>query len=372
MSNDILNLLTDDDKIELSDNVTVCEYEFSASDFLLKTTAWYGGTMTGKTRHVKTILSKIKDSFPRIILFSPTNIMSGDFKDIIPDALCISEFTPEAFQRVYQQCTENANNYRTANDVKNLQDIFNIVANQQQKTEYSAINTRKKSKLSEIESAEPKLEIRREKIQQFCNSFDPLLIRYMKAAIAPHRNKLFAQLATKKQNNEPISISDNAFTALKCLDLDPNILIIFDDCQNEISDLMRNGKKNSIPLTSFKNMFTRGRHDFITSWLILHDDVLLKPYQRKSIKNNIISSKPMAISFFQRTGSAMNVDNDTRKVALKITESLFTGVSDDRKLFFRTDRQGDEQFTYTKPEVVGIFTTSSPSVANYCDKIKET
>jgi len=366
VSMDSVDLFEDKNRLELDNNVQIQEFVFDPYVFLEKTSAWYGGTGSGKTFHAKFAISKLQEFFPRVVLFSPTNHQSTDFDGIINKVQIIEEFTPDLFLRVYKQAEKNGNIYRTANKFEILLELFNKFAPPQAKVEMQRLLERKMQKVRDIQAAEVKIELQRKKIKDFVESIDAVLKQYIKVNIAPLRNKLLADFAAKKEG-----LSDDVFTALKFLDFNPRILIIFDDCQTELAELLKSEKKNIEAVAALKNIFSRGRHSFITSIFICQDDIVFKQWMRKGIKNNIITSRAMASTFFQRTGTAANAEGPTRKLALKVIEKMFIDEKDHRKLLFRPEISGNAGFSWTLACETGLFTTGSRIVRKFSEKIQK-
>jgi len=363
MNDNLIDLCATDQKIHVNQKYEVNKYEMNPEDWMCRPSVWYGGTATGKTRHMKTILCKLREQFPRVVVFSPTNQISGDFNGIVSEALISDMFTPDNFLRVYEQANKNAEDYRRANAPEHLLEVFNIAASQQDRAEMNSLLAKKKAKLDEIQRIEKKPAIFEKKKQEFLAKFDDLLAKFIKSCVKNQRQALLADYSAARRNGKKIPISENGYLALKLLDFNPNVLFIFDDCMNEISELMRSAKKNEVAHVSFKNILAKGRHYFITPWFLFQDSVTLKPWMRDAMKNVIITDRKIAVRIFSTT------KGEEGKLGMNASEKLFSGPDSDMKLFYRPQQKESNMFTYSTPEEVGLFLVVPPVVNNFCKSI---
>lgn len=339
-----------EEKIE-TESASYKEYKFDPEDFLDKSVIWYGTTGSGKSFHMKYCLSEIKHIIPKVVLFSTTNHISKDFENIIHEALIYDELTEHRFVQIIKAQIEVAELYRRINNAGVIYEVFLACASERQKNMYNTIDRNLQEACRKITGPE---NIKASEILKLKKQVNEKLIHFMKYVIIPERNKI-----------DVGKLSEAARECVKYIDLNPHLLIIFDDCQEEIKDLI--GKKKSEASLMFKNLFTRGRHYFMSHWYSMQDDSALPPPLRKNAKVSILTQGSLANSFISRASNG--IDQDSKKLGLGLCKKLFQNDGDHRKIIYFKERAGQEKFQFHKAEDPGVFHIGSVFVNEFCDEV---
>lgn len=340
-----------EDLIE-TDSASFKEYTFNSEDFVDRSAIWYGSTGSGKTYHLRYCLNQMKNIYPKVILFSPTNEQSGDFRGIINEALCYNELTEYKFVKIIKAQMEIADMYRRINKIEILYEVFLACADNREKDMYKNIERLLQQYINNIEGETEG--IKAANIQKIRDDTNKNLCEFMRYVILPRRN-----------NIDINTLSAEAQDCVKYIDLNPRVLIIFDDVQEEIKDLI---KKKTESALMFKNLFYKGRHYFITHWYTMQDDSVLAPALRKNAKISILTQSGLANSFITRASNG--IDKESQKLGQGLVSKLFQNDQDYRKIIYFKDRSGDEKFQFNVAQNVGLFYTGSTVINEYCDEIK--
>ncbi len=328
------------------------EYDFDTKDFM-QSVGLFGTSMSGKTFFAKYLLSRIKHLIPRVILFSPTAQINGDFKNIIHDLLIIPDLTEDKFIEVIKAQTDIAELYRKVNNIDTLKEVFNVAATNTQKNLYEKINNTKQSVINNIMKSNAQ-NIAAQKIQQLEDSLNDTIINFMKYVILPVRHTLDLE-----------EFSEEGKQCIKYLDLNPRVLLIFDDNMEEIKEIM--AKKKSEASMLFKNIFTKGRHYYISFWIINQDDTSVVPCLRKNIMTSVFTTSAVANSYITRASNG--ISKDDQKIGLSLVGQIFQGKTDFRKIIYLKEKSGVERFKYYTASNPGLFISSSSVINSFCDSL---
>ncbi len=328
------------------------EYVFCHKDFFNKGCIFYGSTGSGKTFLMKDLLFQLSPYFPRVILFSPTAEITGDFENIVHPALIIPELTAETFNTFYDAQEQIAEMYRFVNRTEILTAIFKkIYINTDFMTKYGDIMKKFEQKLNSIHHENTN--IMEEQKQKLRTDVNKMLVKFLKACIMQARNNL---------NLDDFDADEQK--VIKHIDLDYNTLVIFDDVQNEMAALM-NKKETK---TKINNLFTRGRHYGITHFHTLQDDSSFAPGLRKNAKISILTQSSIADSFITRASNG--IGKEDQRHGLKLISQLFQTEDDHRKIIFFKDLSGEQKFQYYTAQPRGLFKVNAQIINDFCDKIK--
>lgn len=330
-------------------------YEFNPKDFFKVAAVWFGKTASGKSFHLNYVLFNMRHYFPRVIVWCPTNELNHDYKDKVNDGFMYTDLTEENFVRVMSAQIQVAEMYRNkVNNMINLRALFNICASEAQQKQLHDIDSMLQSVFTNIDQSADAPNIKSQKKKDIKDRIDEQLITYLKNCIIPHR-----------QSIDPTSISASMLDTLKHIDINPNTLFIFDDCQEEIVAITK--KKTGDAPIMFKNMFTKGRHYCLTHYYTFQDDVALPTMMRKNTGVFILTQAGIADTFIKRPTNG--IDKESQHIGISLKNELF-GDNDHRKIIYFSGKNGMEKFQYHIAEPSGMFLTGSSIVNNFCDEVK--
>ena len=167
-----------------------------------------------------------------------------------------------------------------------------------------------------------------------------------------------------RQRLVTMDLDDDERYTLKYLDLNPRILVIFDDAMMEIFNMLSEGKKNHD--YTLKNFFFKGRHSMITHFYAFQDDTKIDPDMRKNTHINIFTDPNCAFTFFKR-GS-----NGFGKIIQKQSETIIDEVFGNGKKYeslIFIKKYGDPWFVQ-KADLHDDFEMCERNIREFCKKIE--
>jgi hypothetical protein len=328
-------------------------------NFLNKSVMFYGLSGTGKTVLINDFMCRMKDMFPTVVVFAPTNQEKHDFDGIVPTPLIYEEFTLDHIRELYEHQRAAAQVYNNANDLTVLNNLFNKVATRKAHQHLNRLLNMKDRALQEIEKNYKDPGQRKAKRNEIKDMIREKLRKFYKSIIKPHKDKF--------SGNKNLNAKEQL--AINYLDYNPHILVIFDDAMKEIIALIKQGKKLNDNI--IENFFYKGRHAKITHLYAFQDDGGLDPGIRKNAFINFFTSPNIATHFFNAT--ANNFSAYEKKKASAIIEKVFEHANEEEhplqhaKLVYIRDNKN--QFQYTIATVHDSFKMCSTAVRSYCRKI---
>lgn len=321
---------------------------------------FYGPSGTGKTVLIYDFMYKARHIFPRVMVFAPTNREKRDYEGIIPKELVYEEFGLDDIKTIYETQKAAAHTYNTANDIKVLQQIFNRISTEPQKHYVKNVLLRQKL-LAEQEIKRNYTEIgsRKDRLEKLETMFkDKLRAFYKERVIAPN-------IAILRQ----MPLSNDERLAVKYLNYNPRILIVFDDAMTELMTLIKKGKHiNESVILEF---FYKGRWAYITHFYAFQDDNRLDSEIKKNAFFSIFTSSNVATAFFGRGATNFSkLDQLRAAAAIKeiFSDDEDSSVPKHHKLVYnRMDSK--HPFQYTKADLHDEFNMCSKAVRTYCEKI---
>jgi hypothetical protein len=333
------------------------EYQFNENDFVRRACIWYGGTKGGKSFHMNYCISKIKHLFARVVVFCPTNLMNNEYTHKINNALIHKELTEKNILQTIRAQIEIAEMYRFVNRLDVAEKVFEIAGSDSQKSKLKSARQRLEEFKSDIENGSDSPPMKMKKVTDVTNKFNAKLVDYIRACLLLIRNTISLE-----------SLDEDGRTFIKYMDINPNTLFVFDDCQEEMKPILK--KTSSDAAKALRNLFTKGRHYFVTHFYTFQDDKAIEPFLRSNASVSILTNKNLACGFITRQSN--QIQKPDQKFGLALCESIFTGNEDDfRKLIYFKDNSGNDMFQYHTAQDCGIYLTGSVVVNEYCDKIQE-
>lgn len=314
--------------------------------FLDKTIVLYGKSNSGKTTIVKYILYLLKNYVPLAFVISPTEPSNHAYEDFIDKTLIHYDLTIDKkeedstfLDKFWSWQEMRASLY---NKAKRLDVLKTLVGRFSDAALDTMANKVEQKRAELIKDSTPN------KISDINKMCDDLLIRLYKKFINQNRQKY--------QRIEKDLTEDEKYS-LKYLDLNPHVVLIFDDCAAEIKPFLNK------PI--IKRLFYQSRHSYITVIFCCQDDTDLIAALRKNVAINIFTQGIVANANFGRPSNKFG--RDVVSYCAAITPDIFVGH---RKLVY-IDNDPDKQYFYHMTAgIVPNFKFGSPSVGTICDKVK--
>ena len=272
--------------------IEIEKLDFKLDYFKDQTILLLGTSGTGKSKIILDIMNLIKDDVPTCYVFSPTNSVNQTFTDIIPNA-CISEdVNLEQIKSIIELQEKRIKIHDTCNDKQNLTEIaFKLNTSIVQIIQ--AINLKYAQSKKKIERADLNPV---EKIEKLDEQYNKTIIKYLKKHIKEH-------YSTSNKN-----LTEAEHNIVNLLDINVNILLIFDDCAATAKDW---GKSEII-----KKIFYQGRHYKITTIISLQGDKELIPVIRQNAFTVFFTTLQCATGFFNSTSNSFSKEQK-KEVELK-------------------------------------------------------
>lgn len=318
---------------------------------------FYGPSGSGKTVLIHDIMYNCKYQYPRVIVFAPTNReKGGDYEGIIPKELVYEEFGLEDIRKIYEHQKAAAHAYNTANNLTVLEKIFERIAATPQRQYVGTLQRQKR--LAEVEIA---------KVYQ-----DPAVRKVKRNELEEmHKTKLrsFYKKNIIKPNLELLTsmhLPADEMMAVKYVNFNPRVLIVFDDAMTEILTLIKKGRstKDNVIL----DFFFKGRWAYITHFYAFQDDNRLDSEIKKNAFVSVFTAPNVASAFFGR--AATNFSKQDKARADSAIKSIFSNDEESlqhRKLVFC--RMDKNPFHFTIADLHDDFKMCSRSVRKYCESV---
>lgn len=303
-------------------------------NYLDKTTLVFGGTGSGKTTIIEEILYYCRPFIPNYMVVAPRTSDKA-YRKKLP-AKCIKEdLTKARLQKIWSRQVNLTKVFNIANEITNLESLFLRAPDRQ-----SAIMVR-----AMIEAAKNKIDM--------INRNTTLDFAQQKAQITTveeSRNKKIKMqykqtIRQYKSMLEKQELTDVERITLVNLDLNPRLMLIIDDCSEKFKGWMKMFKSNET--NPFECFFYKGRHNFITLVLALHDDKLLDTELRKNARVAIFTNSQSLVASInkQQSGYTNKEKKDAMKMAGRIFGNEESGIKTHQKFCYV--REDVHPFKYT-------------------------
>ncbi|MEM3062129.1 MAG: hypothetical protein QW303_01095 [Nitrososphaerota archaeon] len=361
MSKNFKNCIRSDSSLSVKidgNEIIIPYFKIEPMTFLNKSVIIYGPSGSGKTTILKYIMYIMKDIFPLVLVFNPTNSMKHDFNNIVPSALIHESVSLNILNSVYQRQQISAQIYNEVNKFENLENLFYKIAspehyNYTNELERLRDNSIKKVELQdypEIKKKEKRNEINEAFIRQCCT--------YYKNIIHKERESLKQQNLTNEERRILLYLWHN-----------PHTLMVFDDTTSELLELIKKSNRinKDIEGNIIKNLFFKNRHVKLTHLYTFHDDRGIDSDIRKNAFYSIFATAQGAKAYFDR--STNNFSKYEKKIAESIINTVFNDGPKYAKLLYSRDPINEHQFYYIIAEQCPEFKMCSKNAWQFCNQV---
>jgi hypothetical protein len=327
-------------------------------------TTFYGSTNSGKTHILRYFCSIVaKHIYIAKVWCATGNNEKSSLSDLIPSMFISKSLTRESFIKDYENQKKRAEIYDMLHDLDFLNEIlinfYESVKGTYDENIYIAIKT----KIGTIES------MFKAKIADLTSNYT-----------IPESDKLkqidTLQITKKNHIIDFIrkSINDNLKTFIDKLgdirykdlitniNMNPNMLFVFDDVTTEISSMKGTYKDSSgnKRASVFEDLLQRGRHYYITTFIALQTDNAIPPAMRHNIHYTIFTEEQSANSYINKATNGIG-RRESKRIAF-ITNILFNVKKDEHLYFLINKHAGNPKWVYMY--------IKAPKVSNVriCDK----
>lgn len=289
------------------------------NDYLDRTVLIFGASKSGKTTIIESILYAIKDYVPNYLVIVPPTSEKA-YKKKLP-ARCIKEdLTKDMLKKIWARQVNITQVYNIANDLDVLASLFSKKPNAEVLIMIKAVCMRAGQAIDTINSYDTsQMNFAQKKSQtSHIENLKVSKIKLLyKKSIRDMRSKL-----------EHMDLSDKETIALKYLDVNPRIMLIIDDCSTQFGLWMKMFKDEANPV---KDIFFRGRHNYISLIFAAHDDKIIDTSMRKNARLTIYCDSKALMASLGKTGNGFTPQD--KKLAQNMANVLFKDESNGAKTY---------------------------------------
>lgn len=308
--------------------------------FIDRTTIIYGESGTGKSFIIKDMLYQLRMHVDQIIVISPTDISNFAYESCMVPKPCIHyTITSDLLTNILQRQTALVSVYQRANRMDILKSLYDRIPNMDK---YNKLIKLLNDKIKDSESLPP------HERKKNNDEYEKIIAKIMKKNIDQHREDL-----------KLLDLSNDERYTLTYFDMNPRIVLIFDDCTESLQKF-----KNH---PAFQSFFYRGRWGFLTIIMACHSDKVLGPELKKSAYISIYTNKKSANTCLLRD-SCSNDKEDTIRIEDAISCAFENNVANQKLVYVRDE---NKFYTYIATPH-GDFRFGSPILWEFCDKVKST
>lgn len=329
--------------------------------FLNRSITLYGGSGTGKTTVAIEILYILSKHIPSCTAYIPSSESSGDYNGIIPRQVIKSDVKANEIRDIYKNQQRKTKIYNFVNNVNNLRNVFNLM---KEILSLSSTCIMYDRKLREIYrenqimlkrismSSELAFDQKKREKARITDLMNNAIIKQYKDVLNTHKSEITTYLVNKiKQSNIDKAVKKQYKDYIKLLEyinINPRLLIIFDDCIDELNAINKKSKDmNGDPLPPIIDvLYQKGRHNHITIITITqHDSKLSTPMRSNSYIS--IFTDPECLERFV-TNKANSIAISKRKHAEAVSKRIFDTMDEynHKKVAYYRNGNDKTRFTY--------------------------
>lgn len=351
-------MIDPDDYLDIKDGSRLYALPKKKDFFIKKLTLLFGASGTGKSTLMDEILILCKDDIPVVFAIAPTNQSNGMFDDKIPPR-CIKDgkdphVTVKFLEDFLQRQKDVSELYKLSNNADILKPMFDMISNERDrlletKIIRQAVNgTDTITKDNQLNIAQKK-----QRRRQISDVRDKTLIKLYKTVIRGNKQRL-----------KPM-VDDDKFkkVALECLDINPNCMLILDDC----AAFFKVWYKLS---TAVKDLFYAGRQYFITTIITSQDDKEIDSELRKNSMISIFTTPQIATANFERKSNHYPkfVVNKSKLCISEVFKQMDGEETHFRKLIYINNLA--DPFRYTIADLYPDFKMGADSTWEISEKLQ--
>lgn len=316
------------------------EYQF----FLDRSTVLFGESSTGKSVIICDILHSLKSHIDLAVVFSPTDMQNGVYSAIIPKPLIHYKVTPLTVTTIWERQKKIAATYKKASNPEIIERLLRRIPNYSKfSTIRGEIKEKKKQSVGDVRENMGSDEAKKVEAE-----YDRLDALWAKKLISHYASTL-----------SKMNLSEEEKFTLKYIDLNPRIVIVFDDCTDQLK------KINKCP--AIQELFYQGRHNYVTFIIGCHHDKTLDPELKKNIFVSVYTAKETASAYIERTSTSF--DKATKARWHTAIGEAFSPTEKYQKLVWVRD---DKKFFKWTAAVRRDFEFCSKTVWDFCTAIEST
>jgi AAA+ ATPase superfamily predicted ATPase len=349
-----------DKDLQLDDGTSIKWIYKTYKTFINQTILLYGRRKSGKSTIIDEIMYLCKNYIPVVfvICLSAVSIESSSYSGKIPNFCIKNTADKEWFMQLMFIQKGRAELYNTANDIKNLNTVFNLIKTPYTENIETTIIDKSKSLIQTIQNnTDLPFDKKREQSGSINKTKEQSLVKLYKNCIRKNKVKL---------ENIIHKLNKNEICCVNYLDFNPHLMLILDDCASDLKKWVKNS-------TEIKEIFYNGRHYYMTLIVTSQDDKEVDSQLRKNAIVSFFTTHQSATSNFTRASNAYPTHE--KKRAEQCIKRIFESDNDsmvinNKKLIYIQTNAGDP-FYYTISDLYDGIKIGCPSLWKLDEKINE-
>jgi energy-coupling factor transporter ATP-binding protein EcfA2 len=352
---------------------TIPEFKWSTSAFLDCTTVLYGATRSGKSTVIKHIMKVLQPHIDQVLVVSPTEVSNRAYEGMVDSTLihervwledpnskakkennpnkCAIRFLDSVFDRQMML----SDMYRRATKIDTIESLYRRLPSsaKEEIKRYSELADRKKNTIVNLINHQYAFEpgIRESKINEVKEKFKNILLKVHKKFLRENYRYLMKQT----------DLSEDEKYALTYLDINPRLLIIFDDCA---ADLLKVFKSEAM-----RRYFYQGRHNYITLLLSCQNDKDIPVSLRTNAFVSIYTDLRNLVTSFEDKNNSH--PREIREFVANAGKIVFSVPH--RKFAYIRDDPSGQQFYWLKAQYpIKKFKFGSEALNELCSIVRQT
>lgn len=289
------------------------KFEPRSANTLNRTTIFYGPTGTGKSLAMRSFLKRIQPHVSFAMVISPTEPSNKSYTGMIPAPWIhtdMTEKTLKILEDMWERQEMLVALFNMAHDTETLHQIYKHCRDENSDKNLRLIATMRSRLLQKLPKDSFKQRERRDHIKEVT---DQLLVKIYRRQIDLSRDKL-----------KSASLSKEQWAVINNLHINPNMVLILDDCAAELKKYM----KHDI----LRKLAYQARHNHITTFIAAQDDTDITAEFRRNAATSLFTSRGTIAVFAGRTTNAF--DKGTREILREVVDEVYGRASTDKNYRF--------------------------------------
>lgn len=286
------------------------EFTIDGSKLLRKQIGLYGESGSGKSCITEHIIYALKPYIDQAIIVSKTEVTNKFYSRHFPPQYIFNTIylPPKGDEKkgkndhrqgavrfirsIHERQEKLTRQFEEYNNPKLIKKLYERLSSRYRHNEDSQMRTKERDCYNIIKAFH-----KQEKDELKRNLFEKKVERKLKEYKTEIRRKCIIH---NKGEYSVMHLSDYEKNAIKSIDINPNLLLIFDDVAPELNEIKKE--------MALKDLYYMGRHNYITSITIIQADVEISPNIRQNIFISFFTTPTQCASFFEHESKHMSSD----------------------------------------------------------------
>jgi hypothetical protein len=289
--------------IQINPKYVLHRFKSIPENFLNRTIALIGASNSGKSICIKDILATLKDDVSLPIVFNSTELTNKTFGRIIQAPFIYTSFDMKILKNIWKRQEEVLQIYNLVNDAQILKSILLTFSddkrNNIRETIVDKLNIMKDEYINS-------------KNDKLCDKIVKTELYIIKKTIHDIKKKINAKDVFYRDIYR--MLDSNQKNVIKCININPHIVIVLDDCAAELKQFLRD--------ETIRKLFYQSRHLKITLVIAAQDETDIEANLRKNVHLTFFCDMNCTYSFFDRKCNGFGTLY--KKIARECADVLFS------------------------------------------------